>query len=136
MRLGFTAGAFDLLHAGHVLMLEEAKAQCDYLLVGLQTDPSVDRPEKNKPVQSVEERRIQLSAVRFVNEVLEYETEEDLIHLLQTIDIDVRIVGADYLGKDFTGKKFCETHGIEIYYNDRSHSYSTTELRARIKSAG
>lgn len=135
MKIGFTAGAFDLLHAGHVLMLEEAKSQCDYLLVGLQNDPTIDRPEKNKPVQSFEERRIQLAAVRFVDEVIEYDTEEDLLEILQTTEINVRIVGADYIGKDFTGKQLCEVSGIEVYYNDRSHSYSSTELRNRVKAA-
>lgn len=116
-------------------MLEEAKAQCDYLLVGLHGDPTIDRPSKNRPVQSVEERHIQLSAVKFVDEVIHYDTEDDLLNILQTTDINVRIVGADYLGKDFTGKKYCEVSGIEVYYNDRSHSYSSTELRNRVKLA-
>ena len=132
---GFTAGAFDLLHAGHVLMLEEASSRCDYLLVGLQTDPSVDRPTKNAPVQSLEERLIQLKAVRYVDEVVIYETEADLLLLLEKHDINVRVIGADYIGKDFTGKDLCINKGIEIYHNSRSHSYSTTELRQRVIAA-
>lgn len=131
-RIGFTASSFDLLHAGHILMLQEAKSVCEYLIVGLQTDPSIDRPNKRKPVQSLVERQIQLNAVEYVDEIVVYETEEDLLNLLKTIKIDVRIIGEDYLGKDFTGKEYCETHDIEIYYNSRNHNYSTTELLDRI----
>lgn len=133
LRVGFTCGAFDLLHAGHVLMLEEAKQQCDFLIVGLQTDPSIDRPEKNKPVQSLVERTIQLSAVKYVDQILCYQTEAELFELLQTIQPDVRIVGADYLNKDFTGKDWCVQNGVDIFYNSREHGYSSTELRNRLK---
>jgi glycerol-3-phosphate cytidylyltransferase len=114
-------------------MLEEAKQQCDFLIVGLQTDPSIDRPEKNKPVQSLVERTIQLSAVKYVDQILCYQTEAELFELLQTIQPDVRIVGADYLNKDFTGKDWCVQNGVDIFYNSREHGYSSTELRNRLK---
>ena len=133
--VGFTCGAFDLLHAGHVLMLEEAKAQCDYLIVGLHTDPTLDRPEKNKPVQSLVERTIQLNAVKYVDQVVCYQTEAELMELLQVVMPDVRIVGDDYVGKDFTGKEWCFDNGIHIHYNLRQHDFSTTELRTRIKKS-
>lgn len=132
-RIGFTASAFDLLHAGHVAMLEEAKSQCDWLIVGLQTDPTIDRPEKNKPIQSITERYIQLRACKFVDEIYVYATEADLLDLLAILPIDVRIIGADYKGKDFTGKRYCDENDIEIYYNRRSHKLSTSELRNRLK---
>lgn len=132
MVVGFTCSAFDLLHAGHVLMLKEAKDHCDWLIAALQTDPTVDRPQKNKPIQSVTERYIQLEAVKYVDEILVYETEEDLMTLLANTGINIRFIGEDYLGKEFTGKKFCEDNGITIHYNGRKHNYSTTGLRKRV----
>lgn len=132
MKIGFTAGAFDLLHAGHVLMLNEARDQCDYLIVGLHTDPTIDRPDtKNKPIQSVFERYVQLKALKVVDEVVPYDTEQDLLTLLDTFKIDVRIIGEDYVNKDFTGKEL----PIPVHYNNRKHSFSTSELRKRIKDA-
>lgn len=128
MRRGFTASAFDLLHSGHVAMLEEAKTQCDYLIVGLHTNPQIDRPNKNKPVQSTMDRFIQLKGCRYVDEIIPYDTEADLINLLQMLRPDVRIIGEDYKDKDFTGKDL----GIPIYYNKRKHLYSTTALREKI----
>ena len=135
MRVGITFGAMDLLHAGHCLMLEEAKRHCDYLIVGLQTDPTIDRPNKNKPVQSIVERYIQLRALACVDEIIPYATEADLIDILRAIPIDVRIIGSDYLDKDFTGKKECQDLGIEIHYNDRRHDFSTSDLRLRVWEA-
>lgn len=132
-RIGFTCSAFDLLHAGHILMLEEAKQQCDYLIVGLQNDPTIDRSFKNKPVQTVVERFIQLKAVRYVDEVIVYNTEKDLEDLLQMLPISVRIVGEEYKDSTtLTGREICENIGIEIYYNRRDHRFSTTELRSRV----
>lgn len=128
---GFTCGAFDLLHAGHIAMLEEAKTRCDYLIVGLQTDPTIDRPKKNKPVQTVVERYIQLKACNYVDEIIPYETEKDLLDLIMLLDFDVRIVGEDYLDRDFTGKQYCDDHKT-IFYNNRKHTFSTTDLRNRI----
>ena len=116
MKVGFTASAFDLLHAGHVAMLEEAKENCDWLIAGLQTDPTVDRPEKNKPVQTITERFIQLRACKFVDEIYVYATEADLMDLLAILPIDVRIIGSDYNNKDFTGKQFCIDNNIEIMH--------------------
>ena len=124
MRKGFTCGAFDLLHAGHIVMMKEAKENCDYLIVGLQTDPSIDRQEKNQPVQSVYERYIQLQAVKYVDEILPYDTEQSLLDLIQSTEFHVRFVGEDYVDKDFTGKGM-----HEIYYTNRQHSFSTTNLR-------
>ena len=135
MKVGFTASAFDLLHAGHVAMLEEAKSQCDWLIAGLQTDPTIDRPEKNKPVQSITERFIQLRACKYVDEIYVYATEADLMDLLAILPIDVRIIGSDYANKDFTGKKYCLDNNIKIYYNRRSHKLSTSELRNRLLSS-
>jgi glycerol-3-phosphate cytidylyltransferase len=134
-KIGITFGAFDLLHAGHVAMLAEAKQNCNYLIVGLQNDPSVDRPEKNKPIQSIFERQLQITACRFVDEVVVYNTEADVLDILKTLPINVRIIGSDYLEKDFTGKQYCIDQGIEILYNSRSHSFSTSELRDRVKKA-
>jgi len=132
MKTGFTCSTFDLLHAGHVLMLMEAKNNCDYLIVGLQTDPTIDRPDtKNKPVQSIVERQLQLQAVKYIDEIIVYETEQDLMDILQTADIDIRFIGEDYIGKDFTGKQYCIDAGIDIEYNSRKHRFSTTELRQR-----
>jgi len=132
MKVGFTCSTFDLFHAGHVLMLKEAEAQCDYLIVGLQTDPTIDRPEKNKPVQSVFERFVQLKGCKYVDEIVVYETEKDLLDILNSYSIDVRILGKEYQDKDFTGRHL---HHIELHYNSREHSFSTTELRGRIHKA-
>ena len=132
MKVGITFSTFDLLHAGHILMLQEAKQHCDYLIVGLQTDPTIDRPEtKNKPAQSIVERQVQLAAVKFVDEVIIYQTEKDLIDILTMYPLDVRFVGDEYRNKDFTGKDYCLENGIELYYNSRKHRFSTTELRKR-----
>ena len=128
MKIGFTCSAFDLLHAGHILMLKEARGQCDYLICGLQTDPTLDRNTKNKPIQSVLERYIQLSAVKYVDEVVVYESEEDLLQILKAYNIDIRILGEEYKGKPFTGSDLL----LESYFNKRSHKFSTTELRNRI----
>ncbi len=129
MKTGFTCSCFDLFHAGHIMMLKEAKSKCDYLIVGLQTDPTIDRPEKNKPIQSVVERFIQLESCKYVDEVVVYATEKDLLDILYTYPIDIRVVGEEYKDKDFTGK---DLEHIEIYYNTRRHSFSTTELRQRV----
>lgn len=130
--VGFTCSTFDLLHAGHILMLAEAKKLCDYLIVGLQSDPSIDRPkEKNKPIQSIVERYVQLEAVKFVDEIIVYNTEKDLEDLLMFLPITVRIIGEEYEGKDFTGKEICEDRGIKIFYNSRKHRFSSSELRQR-----
>lgn len=129
MRTGFTCSCFDLFHAGHIMMLKEAKAKCEYLIVGLQTDPTIDRPEKNKPIQSVVERFIQLESCKYVDEVVVYATEKDLIDILYTYPINIRFVGEEYKDKDFTGK---DLEHIEMYYNSRKHSFSTTELRQRV----
>jgi len=128
-KTGFTCSCFDLFHAGHIMMLKEAKSVCDYLIVGLQTDPTIDRPEKNKPIQSVFERFVQLEACKYVDEVVIYATEKDLLDILHSYPIDVRIVGDEYKEKDFTGK---DLEHIELYYNSRKHSFSTTELRKRV----
>ena len=133
--VGFTCSTFDLLHAGHILMLAEAKSVCEYLIVGLQLDPSIDRPEnKNKPVQSIVERYVQLSAVKFVDEIIVYQNEKDLEDLLMFLPITIRIIGEEYRDKNFTGKEICEQRAVRIFYNDRKHSFSTTELRKRISS--
>lgn len=132
MKTGITFSAFDLLHAGHVKMLEEAKLRCDYLIVGLQIDPTLDRPEKNKPTQSVVERYIQLKACKFVDEIVPYSTEQDLEDILQAFDIDMRIVGDEYMEKDFTGRTYCEEKGIELYFNARDHRFSSSSLRREI----
>ena len=130
---GFTCSAFDLLHAGHVEMLRECKQYCDYLIVGLQTDPSIDRPEKNKPVQSIYERYVQLRACRYVDEIIVYETENDLSNLLAIEPIDRRFVGIEYESVYLTGQDVCNRRGIEIIYNSRYHMYSSSELRSRLK---
>lgn len=132
MRVGFTCSAFDLLHAGHVQMLREAKEQCDYLLVGLQVDPSIDRPEKNAPVQSIVERYTQLKGVTYVDEIIPYRTEEDLEDILSMYHINVRILGEEYRDKTFTGRAICLRRGIELYYNKREHRFSTSDLRKRV----
>ena len=135
MRIGFTASSFDLFHSGHVAMLKEARANCDYMIVGLQTDPTIDRPEKNKPVQSVFERYVQLEGCKYIDEIIPYATEQDLIDIFLTYKIDVRFIGEEYKTKDFTGKQLCLDKGIEIHYNSRQHSFSTSGLRKRISEA-
>ena len=130
--IGFTCSTFDLLHAGHVVMLEEAKRHCDYLIVGLQTDPTIDRPDKNAPIQSVVERQIQLAAVKYIDEIVMYATERDLEDLLLTLPINVRIIGEEYKTKPFTGKAICKDRGIKMVYNKRDHSFSSTSLRKRV----
>jgi len=134
-KIGFTCSTFDLLHAGHVTMLEEAKRHCDFLIVGLQNDPTEDRPEKNAPVQSIVERQIQLAAVKYVDEIVIYNTEQDLIDLLLTLPIDVRILGDEYKTKDFTGKDIAKQRGSKIIYNGRDHSFSSSSLRKRVSEA-
>jgi len=135
-RIGITFSTFDMLHAGHIAMLAEAKNHCDYLIAGLQTDPTIDRPmEKNKPVQSIVERQIQLAACRYVDEVVVYQTEQDLIDLLLILPLDVRILGVEYQDREFTGKEECFYRGIELIYNGRDHSFSSSSLRKRVAHA-
>ena len=135
-RIGITFSTFDMLHAGHIAMLSEAKNHCDYLICGLQTDPTIDRPDtKNRPVQSIVERQIQLAACRYVDEVVVYQTEQDLIDLLLILPLDVRILGIEYADKDFTGREECYDRGIEIVFNKRDHSFSSSSLRKRVVSA-
>lgn len=135
MKIGFTCSTFDLLHAGHVQMLRDAKSQCDYLICGLQVDPTVDRLSKNKPIQTLVERYVQLKAVTYVDEIIPYETEKDLEDILQLYNIDVRILGDEYRDKDFTGKDICRKRSIQLYFNSRDHRFSSTDLRNRIKNA-
>ncbi len=135
MRVGFTASSFDLLHAGHVAMLREAKEQCDYLICGLQMDPSQDRGDKNTPVQSVVERYTQLKGVRYVDEIIPYSSEKDLEDILEMYNIHVRILGEEYKDKDFTGRDICKKRGIDLYFNKRSHRFSTSDLRKRVSQA-
>jgi len=132
MEVGITASAFDLLHAGHILMLKEAKQQCDYLIVALHVDPSKENVNKNKPVQTLVERYIQLQACKYVDEIIPYETEQDLIDILSTIDVHVRIIGVEYKDKNFTGLVVCKSRGIRIYYNSRDHRFSSSTLRQRV----
>lgn len=133
MKIGFTCSAFDLLHAGHIQMLRDAKSQCDYLICGLQVDPAMDRDTKNSPVQSLVERYIQLTAVKYVDEIIPYETEDDLNDLLEILPIDLRILGEEYKEKDFTGKDVCRRRGIELYFNKRDHRFSSSSLRKRVQ---
>jgi glycerol-3-phosphate cytidylyltransferase len=135
MKIGFTCSSFDLLHAGHTLMLEEAKSHCDYLIVGLQTDPTLDRATKNKPAQSVVERYLQLRACAYVDEIIPYATEQDLEDILSGMHIDMRVLGVEYRDKDFTGRDICKKRGIEIYFNEREHRFSSSGLREQIKKA-
>jgi glycerol-3-phosphate cytidylyltransferase len=136
LKIGITFSTFDMLHAGHVAMLAEAKNHCDYLIAGLQTDPTIDRPDtKNRPVQSVVERQIQLAACRYVDEVVVYQTEQDLIDIILTLPIDVRILGVEYENKDFTGKKECWDRDILLVFNGRDHSFSSSSLRKRVAAA-
>src|SRR6056300_1805507 len=130
--VGFTASTFDLLHAGHISMLREAREQCDYLICGLQVDPSKDRPEKNSPIQSVVERYTQLKGVRYVDEIVPYETEQDLEDILSMYHIDVRIIGEEYKEKTFTGRAICASREIDIYFNKRDHRFSSSDLRKRV----
>ena len=135
-RIGITFSQFDMLHAGHIAMLAEAKNHCDYLIAGLQTDASIDRPDtKNPPIQSIVERQIQLAACRYVDEVVVYTTEADLCDLLLILPVDVRILGNEYMNKDFTGREECEIRNIECIFNERSHSFSSSSLRKRVVAA-
>jgi glycerol-3-phosphate cytidylyltransferase len=129
MKVGFTASTFDLLHSGHIAMLREAKEQCDYLIAGLQIDPSLDRKEKNSPAQTIVERYVQLSAVKYVDEIIVYLTERDLEDILEMFHIDVRILGDEYRNKPFTGRDICKKRGIQLYFNKRDHRFSTSSLR-------
>jgi glycerol-3-phosphate cytidylyltransferase len=133
MRIGFTCSTFDLLHAGHIGMLREAKANCDVLIVGLQSDPTIDRPDtKNKPIQTMVERYAQLNALKFVDEIVPYQTEQDLMDILELFQLDVRFLGDEYKEKEFTGKDICRKRGIELHFNKRDHRFSTTDLRKRV----
>jgi len=135
-KIGIVFSAFDILHAGHIAMLSEAKNHCDYLIAGLQTDPTIDRPDtKNHPVQSIVERQIQLAACRYVDEVVVYQTEEDLIDLLLILPVDVRILGVEYQGMEFSGRDECITRGIDLIFNGRDHSFSSSSLRRRVAKA-
>lgn len=135
-KIGITFSTFDMLHAGHIAMLSEAKNHCDYLIAGLQTDPTIDRPEtKNRPVQSVVERQIQLAACRYVDEVVVYQTEQDLVDLMLILPVDVRILGVEYQDKDFTGRWEGEQKGIQHVFNSRDHSFSSSSLRKRVVAA-
>ena len=132
MKVGLTASTFDLLHAGHIEMLREAKSQCDYLICALQIDPSVDRPNKNKPAQTIVERYTQLQAVRFVDEIIPYLHENDLEDILNMRKINVRILGEEYRDKEFTGRDICKKRDVELYFNKRDHRFSSSDLRKRI----
>jgi len=132
MKVGFTCSSFDLLHSGHVQMLRDAKEQCDYLICGLQTDPTIDRPEKNRPIQTVVERYTQLKAVGYVDEIIPYATEQDLEDILSMYHIDVRILGEEYKNGKFTGRAICASRGIELFFNKREHRFSSSELRKRV----
>jgi glycerol-3-phosphate cytidylyltransferase len=131
--IGITCSSFDLLHAGHIKMLEEAKQHCDFLICALQTDPTIDRPEKNKPVQSIVERWIQLDAVKYVDQIVPYTTEEDLENIFKSFKLDVRIIGEEYRESDFTAKDICKKQNIKVIYNGRGHDWSSSGLRKRIK---
>ena len=135
-KIGIVFSTFDLLHAGHIAMLAEVRNHCDYLIAGLQTDPTIDRPgTKNQPIQSIVERQITVSATRYVDEIVVYQTEADLCDILLTLPIDVRILGIEYIDKEFTGKDICMQRGIEIVYNGRDHSFSSSSLRKRVAEA-
>jgi glycerol-3-phosphate cytidylyltransferase len=133
--IGFTASTFDLLHAGHIAMLREAKEQCDHLVCGLQVDPSVDRSDKNAPVQTLVERWTQLQGVKYVDEIIPYQTETDLEDILKLFNFDIRIIGEEYKDGKFTGRATCAARGIEIHFNKRDHRFSTSDLRERVKNA-
>jgi glycerol-3-phosphate cytidylyltransferase len=133
MKIGFNCSSFDLFHAGHVTMLKMEKEMCDYLLVALQVDPTIDRPGiKNKPVQSIYERYVQLQGCKYVDEILVYQTEQDLLNLIQTQTIHIRFLSEEYLNRDFTGKQYCLNNGIELHYHKRQHQYSSSDLRKRV----
>lgn len=131
--VGITFSTFDLFHAGHVKMLEEAKSQCDYLIVGLQLDPSIDRTKKNKPTQTIIERYIQLKGSKHIDEIVPYVTEADLEDILRSFKIDIRIIGSEYKDKQYTGKEYCDAKGIKTYYNSRDHRFSSSELRKQVQ---
>lgn len=135
MIIGITASTFDLLHAGHVAMLREAKTQCDHLICALQVDPSIDRSEKNPPVQTLVERWTQLDGVKYVDEIIPYQTEKDLEDILQMYNLDIRVIGEEYKNGKFTGRAICAARGIEIYFNKRDHRFSTSDLRLRVQQA-
>ena len=135
MKVGITFGAFDLFHAGHIKMLEEAKSRCDFLIVGLQLDPSIDRPKKNKPTQTIVERYVQVRSCKYIDEIIPYKTEQDLIDILSSFKIDLRIIGEEYQDKGFTGKEYCKKKGIEIYYNKREHRFSSSALREQVSNS-
>ena len=132
MKGGFTCSTFDRWHAGHIQMLRDAKSVCDYLIVGLQTDPTIDRQEKNRPIQSIVERYVQLQAVKYVDEIITYSTESDLEDILAMYQIDIRVMGVEYRDKDFTGKDLCRKRNIQLYFNKRDHRFSTSDLRKRV----
>ena len=136
MIVGITFSSFDLFHSGHVAMLKEAKSNCDHLMVGVQTDPTIDRPEKNKPIQSVFERYVQLEGCKYIDQIVPYATEKEIEDILLRYKIDKRFIGEEYKTKEFTGKQLCVDNDIELYYNKRQHSFSTTNLRTRIVEAG
>jgi len=135
LKIGIVFSQFDILHAGHIAMLSEAKNHCDYLIAGLQNNAQWDRSEKNAPIQSIVERQISLSAVRFVDEIVVYNTEKDLEDILLTLPVDVRILGVEYMEKDFTGRAICEKRKIELVFNSRDHSFSSSSLRKRVAEA-
>jgi glycerol-3-phosphate cytidylyltransferase len=135
MKIGITFSQFDMLHAGHIAMLSEARNHCDYLIAGLQNNAKWDRPEKNEPIQSIVERQIQLAATRYVDEIVVYNTEKDLEDLLLILPIDVRILGVEYKDKPFTGKDICNQRNIELVFNGRDHSFSSSSLRKRVAEA-
>jgi glycerol-3-phosphate cytidylyltransferase len=136
MKIGFNCSSFDLLHAGHVTMLKQEKEMCDYLKVALQVDPTIDRPDiKNKPVQSIYERYVQLQGCKYVDEILVYSTEYDLLQLIMTQTMDIRFLSEEYKNRDFTGKQYCIDHGIDIYYHTRKHDFSSSDLRRRTHQA-
>ena len=133
MKVGITFSTFDLLHAGHIGMLREAKSNCDYLIVGLQSDPTIDRPDtKNKPVQTMVERYAQLNALKLVDEIVPYQTEQDVIDILELFQLDVRFLGEEYKLQDFTGKDVCQERGIALHFNKRDHRFSSSDLRKRV----
>lgn len=135
MKVGITFGAFDLCHAGHILMFRDCKQNCDFLIVGLQADPSIERHNKNKPVQSLFERYVQLSACKYIDEIVPYMYEHEIEQILKSTNVDVRFVGADYIGKEFTAKEYCLDNKIDIWFNNRDHGFSSTELRSRIENS-
>ena len=135
LKIGIVFSQFDILHAGHIAMLSEAKNHCDYLIAGLQNNAQWDRPDKNAPIQSIVERQISLSAVRFVDEIVVYNTEKDLEDILLTLPVDVRVLGVEYMEKDFTGRAICEKRKIELVFNSRDHSFSSSSLRKRVAEA-